>query len=565
MEDLTYNAQQRRGGGGSSLLFIVMMLMLVFVALPYFNRDKIEKEAQHDEQPTLADLVDSEPKPSINLNYPLRDAELETQEYKLNITNAGGGRLKNFFIKDPDRYAKHGDFIRSQVSEDANVGGILPFEFKLDAIGLKAESQFEMLPSTADAVNLKFTDSTGLIELYKTFRKTDVPYTLELDLKIRNGGSSEIRDKLSATLYIKQIEGEEPGMFTRGSLVAAKCFADGGLETIDASDEDEAEVFTKEVKWIAADESYYGMAIYSPNAGQCEIANKADLLSATMVQHLAVGAGETVTQTFKIYLGPKEAEYLKPFGHKLEKIIDYGWMTVLAKPMAWLLKLFESWLNNWGLAIILLTIIIRILLWPIAQRSQESMIRMSKLSPEMKELQTKYKDDPQELQRQTMALYKEHNINPLGCLPLFLQMPVFFALYRTIFVTGGLYNAEFGLWIHDLSSPDPYFILPALIVGLFVLQQLITPQTVKSTQQKVMLYSLPIVFGVMMLFLPSGLCLYMVVSTGFSVLQGVYTRRKLARLDREKAAYAVQTAQAQEDELDAKARRAAKRREKTNI
>lgn len=561
MDDLTYNAQQKKGGGSSSLLFMMMMLVLVFVALPYFNRDKDpQKQEQNAPKAPIADTTSTAPKPNIALTYPISEKTLQTNEYSLSITNAGGGRLKHFNIKLPERYAKHGEFIRSQKSDDDSLGGILPFELTMPSIGLKSETQFQMLDSTEpNTIKLGFTDNSGLIQLTKTFRTTDTPYVLELSLNLQNASPNPIEDKLSAALYIKQIEGEEPGLFTPGSLVAAKCFAEKDLEVIDASDTDEAELFSKDVEWIAADESYYAMAMYAQNASQCEIVNKEGLLSATMHTPFVVPAGQSSTQTFQIYLGPKEAEYLKAFGHDLDEVIDYGWMEILAKPMAWLLKVFHSWTGNWGLAIILLTLIIRALLWPVAQKSQESMIRMSKLSPKIQELQAKYKDNPQELQQQTMALYKEHNINPLGCLPLFLQMPVFFALYRTIYVTGGLYNAEFVLWIHDLSAPDPYFILPILTVVLFVLQQLVTPQSVKSTQQKVMLYSLPVVFGIMMLFLPSGLCLYMVVSTGFSILQGVYTRRKLARAD---ALLVTNTSTTTlNDELDAKARRAAKRRD----
>ena len=147
------------------------------------------------------------------------------------------------------------------------------------------------------------------------------------------------------------------------------------------------------------------------------------------------------------------------------------------------------------------------------------------------------------LAQKQMELYKQYNINPMaGCLPLLIQMPVFFALYRCIFVTGGLYNAPFYLWIKDLSAPDPYFVLPVLSVVLMLSQQFLTPTQVKNTQQRVMMLLMPILFGAMMLFLPSGLCLYMIISAGIGMIQSFYVRRVMARSDLEPKVGDVKTA-----------------------
>jgi YidC/Oxa1 family membrane protein insertase len=245
---------------------------------------------------------------------------------------------------------------------------------------------------------------------------------------------------------------------------------------------------------------------------------------------VTLDAQKSISYEFDIYLGPKESRYLQDFGEErhLDAMIDYGWMEVLAKPMAWILDKFHDLTGNWGIAIILLTIIVRMLLWPVAQKSSTSMMRMSKLAPLMQELQEKYKDDPQTLMQKQAELYKKFNINPFGCLPLLLQMPIFFALYRCIFVTGGLYHAEFFGWIHDLSAKDPYFVLPLISVGLIVFQQLITPTATKNKQQKYMMMFMPVMIGAMMLWLPAGLCLYMVISSMIGMVQSLYTRKILA-------------------------------------
>ena len=562
MDYLSYNGSTGNNNGGGGRIFIMMaVFMLIFVGMGYLmpRQEPVDKK-----DAGTATNVQALQAPIV-VKHEIQPRTIETEQLKVEFTNAGGGRVKSVLIKDPDRYLEHGDFIRSQKPESDKAGGLLPLEVTLPSFGIAAETDFATVSASDDtkSVTFSYADPTEKLRFDKTFSATDTPYVIHARFALSNLSPQPIADNMSVSMFIKQIEGEEPGIFQPGSYVAAKCYADDDMEYVDATDKNESETYKTGLKWFAVDESYFAAAMTADFANACEIRNDEGLLKSTMNVPVSIGANQRATYDFDIYLGPKESKYLDAFGEdkKLDDIIDYGWIEVLAKPMAWILDKFHQLLGNWGLAIILLTIIVRTLLWPIAQKSQISMMRMSKIGPLMQKLQEQYKDDPQTLQQKQLELYREHNINPFGCLPLLLQMPIFFALYRCIFVTGGLYHAEFYLWIHDLSARDPFFILPLLCVGMLVLQQLLTPQATRTKQQKIMMFAMPVIFGAMMLFLPAGLCLYMVVSSLFSMVQSFYVRHIIAK---EEPAAALATG-ANDDVIDvtlsSKDKRAAKRRE----
>ena len=527
MEYHTYNGGGS-GKGGASGFFLFMIGMMVCVLVMQFFMPKPELPANTD---TNNEAVQPEAV-KVSVKYPVENRVLETDDYALTMTNIGGGRVQHFDLKVPDRYIKHGDFIRSQAQENESIAGILPLEMKLGSFGIVGETQFKTISSADDhrMAHFQFVSPDGNLQFDKIFTTTDTPYVVHAKLQLTNRSANIVHDNLSISMFIKQLEDEEPGMFTPGSFVAAKCYTDGSMEYVDSTDKDENATYDRNLKWFSVDESYFAFAMTADYATSCEVRNDDGLLKSTINVPVNLNAAETAVYEYDLYMGPKEAKYLDVWGEdrNLESVIDYGWMEVLAKPMAWILDKFHNWTGNWGLAIMLLTVIIRILLWPIAQKSQVSMMRMSKIAPLMQALQEKYKDDPATLQQKQMELYQTYKINPLGCLPLLLQMPVFFALYRCIYVTGGLYNAPFYLWITDLSARDPYFVLPILVIVLMVGQQLLTPSAAKNKQQKIMMYAMPAIFGLMMMALPSGLCLYIVVSTLFGIGQSFYVRRIMA-------------------------------------
>jgi YidC/Oxa1 family membrane protein insertase len=233
----------------------------------------------------------------------------------------------------------------------------------------------------------------------------------------------------------------------------------------------------------------------------------------------------------KYYFGPKEIDTLKKVGHKLETAVDFGWFTVFALPLLWLLKWFNAFVHNYGISIILLTILIKILLYPLTFKSMKSMKDMQKIQPKLNAIREKYKDDKEALNREMMNLMKTHGYNPLsGCLPMFIQMPVFIALYNVLYGAIDLYGQPFFGWIRDLSAKDPYYVTPLLLALMMFLQQKLTPTTTTDpAQQKAMMF-MPIVFAFMMLWLPSGLTLYMLVNSIISIIQQMIINKKLGIL-----------------------------------
>ncbi len=255
------------------------------------------------------------------------------------------------------------------------------------------------------------------------------------------------------------------------------------------------------------------------------------LAPATLARYRKIAAEATemggwLAFTFEIYAGPKDIKELQKSNVGLEKALDFWVVGFLAKPMLHLLRWFHTIIPHWAVAIVLLTILIKLLLLPVTHKSFKQMQKMATLKPLMDEVKAKYGDNKERLNQEMMALYKREKMNPVGgCLPMLLQMPIWIALYRTIYTSVELYQAPLGLWIQDLSQPDKYFVLPVLLgVSMFV-QQKLTPTTMDSAQAKMMLWFMPILFTVFMLFLPSGLNLYIFVNTLLSMLQQWHLRK----------------------------------------
>lgn len=218
----------------------------------------------------------------------------------------------------------------------------------------------------------------------------------------------------------------------------------------------------------------------------------------------------------------KRYETLIDLGNQLSLAVDFGFIGVIAVPMLHSMEWFYKFFPNYGVAIILLTLVIRTLLFPLSYASFKSMKKMQKLQPELTKLKEKHKDDPQKMQKETMELFKKSGANPLGgCLPLLLQMPIFFAFYRVLYSSVELVNAPFIFWIQDLSSKDPFYVLPFFMaITMFLQQKLMPATTMDATQRKIMLF-LPVIFGFIMKDFPAGLNLYIAVSTLFGIIQQV--------------------------------------------
>jgi YidC/Oxa1 family membrane protein insertase len=220
-----------------------------------------------------------------------------------------------------------------------------------------------------------------------------------------------------------------------------------------------------------------------------------------------------------LYAGPQEQDALKSIAPGLDLTVDYGWLTVVAAPLFWLLQFLYRWVSNWGLAIILLTVIIKAVFFPLSAASYKSMAKMKLVTPRMTKLREQYGNDRARLNQAMMELYKTEKINPLGgCLPIVVQIPVFISLYWVLLASVELRHAPFYFWIHDLAAQDPYYVLPLLMMGSMVIQTKLNPVPPDPVQAKVMMI-MPFAFGVMFFFFPAGLVLYWLVNNILSIAQ----------------------------------------------
>ena len=284
--------------------------------------------------------------------------------------------------------------------------------------------------------------------------------------------------------------------------------------------------------WIAMIQHYFATA-WIPTEGEGNTAYTRHLpsenryLIGMMSEAKTIAAGTQATFKSKAFIGPKIQDELKLAGPKLELTVDYGWLTIIAQPLFWLLKTIHGFVGNWGWAIIFSTCVIKALFYKLSESSYRSMAKMKKLQPKMAELKERYGDDRAKMGQATMELYKKEKANPLGgCLPMIIQMPVFIALYWTLLESVELRQAPWMFHIKDLSIRDPYFILPVLMAVSMYIQQKLNPAPVDPIQAKVFQF-LPLIFGVFFAMFPAGLVLYWVVNNILTILQQYYITKKV--------------------------------------
>ena len=285
--------------------------------------------------------------------------------------------------------------------------------------------------------------------------------------------------------------------------------------------------------WIAMLQHYFLAAWLPKNGTPREFyTRKVDnnlYAAGVIVPAPEVQPGGTATIAVPLYTGPQEQDKLSKLAPGLDLSVDYGWLTIIAVPLFWLLSWFYQWVGNWGVAIILLTVVIKLIFYPLSEASYRSMARMRVLAPKLQRLKEQYGDDKQRMQQAMMELYKTEKINPLGgCLPIVVQIPVFIALYWVLLASVELRHAPFMLWIHDLSRPDPWFILPVLMGATMIIQTRLNPEPPDPVQAKVMKI-MPIAFSVFFFFFPAGLVLYWLVNNILSIAQQWNINRVLER------------------------------------
>jgi YidC/Oxa1 family membrane protein insertase len=243
-----------------------------------------------------------------------------------------------------------------------------------------------------------------------------------------------------------------------------------------------------------------------------------------------VAPGATQVHESRLFAGPQEENKLAALAPGLELVKDYGWLTILSKPLFWLLTQLHSFLGNWGWAIVALVVVLKIAFYWLNASAYRSMAKMKSVTPRIMEMRERLKDKPQQMQQEMMKIYREEKVNPLGgCLPILVQMPFFIALYWVLLSSVEMRNAPWILWIHDLSQPDPYFILPLLMTASTMFQTWLNPTPPDPVQAK-MMWIMPLVFSVMFFFFPAGLVLYWLTNNILSIAQQWFINKKLGVL-----------------------------------
>jgi YidC/Oxa1 family membrane protein insertase len=459
-----------------------------------------------------------------------------------------GGALVSVELKGKQWTEGEGDKQRQlNVVRTSENPAWFPLQVQVDSDKGKAAipARAEWAASRGDGNVLTFVWSspTAGLEVKKTYKPSAQPYAFLLETEVKNVSAEKRTVNLGVDIYgYQDPKAKTPGMFTYAPPAwNSACFVEGKVKHDTLGDMAEGvKRRTGDVRWTGVDQKYFLLAVapIDKDSYACEHALLPAPAVGIMRSSLQVDAGaaldpgQSVKRTVLVYVGPKKLEMLEglddTFKHEfyLKKAVDLGWFSFIARPMLSLLEVFHGWVGNWGIAIILLTIVVKLLTLYWTHKSMKSMKAMSRLKPKMDELKEKYGEDKQRFQTEVMNLYKTHNINPLGgCLPILLQMPVWFALYQTLGSAADLYRAPFFGWLHDLTAPDPYFIIPVTLTLLMFLQAKIQPAAVDSAQQKMMQYMMPLMFGAFSLFFPSGLGVYIMTNTLLGMAHQFYLNK----------------------------------------
>lgn len=384
-----------------------------------------------------------------------------------------------------------------------------------------SEANYQVTKKDNTSATLTYADDK--IQIERTYKINSSNYTVDHDLVLsfKKQTPNFLFVGLRAPKILPKIENERRHVsFSKMSGGTAHWDATGSI--------DELKEELTEGKWAGISSRYFLSALIdkgAPNRPQFQVKPNMNELEMNLVYKIS-GNSLHIPQMY--FYGPKEIDTLKRVGYGLDNAVDFGWFTIIAYPILTTLKWLNEFVKNYGIAIILLTVLIKILLYPLTFKSMKSMQQMQKFQPQMQALREKYKDDKERLNREMMAAMRTHGYNPMsGCLPIFIQMPVFIALYNVLYGATELYGQPFFGWITDLSLKDPFYVTPVLLGLIMFVQQKITPQTTTDPAQQKMMLMMPVIFGVMMLWLPAGLTLYMLVNSVVSIIQQVIINKQL--------------------------------------
>lgn len=458
-----------------------------------------------------------------------RTITVQTRSFTVNFNEMGGGitsvRLKNYKEKVNGAIGK--ELIEKigpdyaylpTVFQETNAGRVN------DAVKFVPSRDSFSLLDKPETIEFTGTLSNGA-RIRKTYTFQPEGYTLGMKIDVERGGSA----RTFADFAVISMENKSSGIF-KGPFV----YNGNKLNQIDEvkkpMNEDENYVYT------GLDDGYFAF-MWIPAQGKKPSLTILSAANKVPVERIAF-SGQTVSGN--LFFGPKKLDILKQLNINAQKIVDFGWFDVIAKPMLWGMNWANQFTRNYGIDIILLTILIKIIFYPLSVKSYKSMKEMQKLQPQIAKLKEKYKNDREKLNKEMMDIYKQKKVNPLGgCLPMVIQIPVFFALYKVLMSAIEFRHAPFFLWINDLAAPEDLFsfsvagftvplrLLPFIMGLTMLIQQKMTPTSVDPIQEKMMLF-MPIVFTFLFWGFPSGLVLYWLVNNVISIAQQYYINKKVS-------------------------------------
>lgn len=439
---------------------------------------------------------------------------LESEHFSAKIDTFG--RIASFKLKGSKFKDEKGEAL-----ELINTQGVKPLELRFSDASIN-QLAFEK-PYTASASNLQITDDKGVSFVLEQNLSENL--SIQKVLRFYENGNYDLEVKLSQPNAFFITTGARPNTakesyVVRGGLVVK---ADETVETFEDGDVS-SNTEIKDAIIVSAFDAYYTSLFYDFDKPLDTIVSNAGN------ENPLIFVRSSADLKIKGYIGAKEHSTLRSIDERLIESVEYGWFTFIAKPAYSFLEFLYGFLGNWGWSIVVLTLIVRVILFPLTYKSMISMNKLKDLAPRMKEIREKYKGDPQKMNVQMMELYKKHGANPFaGCLPIILQIPIFFAIYRVLLNAVELKGAAWALWIHDLSVLDPYYVLPIFMGATMFLQQLITPMAIQDpTQAKIMKF-LPVIFTFFFLWFPAGLTLYWCVNNLCSLLQQFIVNKLFAR------------------------------------
>jgi YidC/Oxa1 family membrane protein insertase len=482
----------------------------------------------------------------VGADKPARRISVETPLYTVGLTEKGAV-INSFVLKDFHVGVEKNSPLLNLFPTDGSVGSL--------DVGLKgvpglanavyqagvADESISLTQGTREIVfSLKLANGMQVEKVYRFFADS---YVMGFDVRVLNGSGQPVAETLSIAMREAY-----PGKKHSNVFEGPSALVDKSVETIEVGDIAKKSLLTGKIIWVALQSRYF-MTSLIPLQEQ-----NASLRLSVLSDHVVEAQYDSPEQVFApnsrqsfeylLFFGPKSMNAVKPAGHQLDRALDFGTFDILAKPCLWLLNFIHGVIPNYGVAIIILTILTKIILWPLGTKSYKSMSQMKKLQPLIQEIREKYKNDRKKMNEEVMRLHKTYSINPVGgCLPMILQIPVFFALYRMLDQAIELRHAHFLWWINDLSAPDrlfhfdfsipfmepPYGIpVLTLVMGATMFwQQKMSPPAGDPTQAKMMLL-MPVVFTFIFINFSAGLVLYWLVNNVLSIAQQSYIQKKYA-------------------------------------